>query len=160
MKALSYQIPQSSLKQTVILENDEFENTFIKGPLKGHPKTLIIIPAYNEEKNIGAVLETIHKKVPGIPILVKSTVPVGFTRKFNLAFDDTKIIFSPEFLREGSALSDNLNPSRIVIGEDSELGKRIGNLFFKSFFKRVLLSLDFTMKGVRENHFCQFLFLL
>jgi glycosyltransferase involved in cell wall biosynthesis len=70
MKAISYQIAQSSLKQTVILENDEFENTFIKGPLKGHPKTLIIIPAYNEENNIGAVLETIQKKVPGIPILV------------------------------------------------------------------------------------------
>ena len=70
MKAISHLVEPSSLKQTVILENDEFENTFIKGPLKGHPKTLIIIPAYNEEKNIGVVLETIQKKIPGIPILV------------------------------------------------------------------------------------------
>ncbi|MBC8282596.1 MAG: hypothetical protein H8E32_02195, partial [Nitrospinae bacterium] len=55
MKTLSYQAPQSPLKKdaVVILENDELETTFIKGPLKGHPKTLIIIPAYNEEKNIG-----------------------------------------------------------------------------------------------------------
>ena len=53
MKTLRYQAPESSLKQdtVVILENDELETTFIRGPLKGHPKTLIIIPAYNEEKN-------------------------------------------------------------------------------------------------------------
>ena len=72
MKTLRYQAPQSSLKQNpvVILENDELETTFIRGPLKGHPKTLIIIPAYNEEKNIGAVLESIQQKVPEIPILV------------------------------------------------------------------------------------------
>ena len=72
MKTLRFQAPQSSLKQdpVVILENDELETTFIKGPLKGHPKTLIIIPAFNEEKNIGAVLESIQQKVPGIPILV------------------------------------------------------------------------------------------
>lgn len=70
MKTLSYQVPQSSLKQAIILENDELETTFIKGPLKGHPKTLIIIPAYNEEKNIGAVLDAIQQKAPGIPILV------------------------------------------------------------------------------------------
>ena len=65
MKTLRFQAPQSSLKQdpVVILENDELETTFIKGPLKGHPKTLIIIPAYNEEKNIGAVLESIQQKV-------------------------------------------------------------------------------------------------
>jgi UDPglucose 6-dehydrogenase len=99
---------------------------------------IISLPTnYDEEKNFfdTSTLEEEIKKIisndPGIPILVKSTVPVGFTRKFNLAFDDTKIIFSPEFLREGSALSDNLNPSRIVIGEDSELGKRIGNLFYE-----------------------------
>ena len=70
MKTLNYQVSQSSLKQTVILENDELETTFIKGPLKGHPKTLIIIPAFNEEKNIGAVLDAIQQKAPGVPILV------------------------------------------------------------------------------------------
>ena len=72
MKTLRFQAPQSSLKQdpVVILENDELETTFIKGSVKDHPKTLIIIPAYNEEKNIGAVLESIQQKVPEIPILV------------------------------------------------------------------------------------------
>ena len=70
MKTLNYQVSQSSSEQTVILENDELGTTFIKGPLKGHPKTLIIIPAFNEEKNIGAVLDAIQQKAPGIPILV------------------------------------------------------------------------------------------
>lgn len=72
MNTLSCQASQSSLKQgpAVILENDELETTFAKSPLKDHPKTLIIIPAYNEEKNIGAVLESIQQEAPGIPILV------------------------------------------------------------------------------------------
>jgi len=99
---------------------------------------IIALPTnYDEEKNFfdTSILEDEIKKIiskdPGIPILLKSTVPVGFTRKLNSQYDDTNIIFSPEFLREGSALSDNLNPSRIVIGEDSELGKKIGTLFYK-----------------------------
>jgi len=72
MKILQQQAPQTLSKQDsiVILENDELETTFIRDPLKSYPKTLIIIPAYNEEKNIGAVLESIQQKVPGIPILV------------------------------------------------------------------------------------------
>jgi len=72
MKTLHHQVPQTSVKQetVVVLENDELQTNFITGPLKGHPKTLIIIPAYNEEKNIGAVLESIQQKVPGIPMLV------------------------------------------------------------------------------------------
>ena len=72
MKTLRLQATKSSLKQepVIVLENDELQTTFVKGPLQAHPKTLIIIPAYNEEKNIGAVLESIQQKVPEIPMLV------------------------------------------------------------------------------------------
>ncbi len=74
MKTLSYQVPkpQAPFKPmpVVIRGKDESESTLTRDPLTGHSKTLIIIPAYNEEKNIGAVLEGIQQKVPGIPVLV------------------------------------------------------------------------------------------
>ena len=56
-------------------------------------------------------------------IIIKSTIPIGFTRKMKTQFSYEKIIFSPEFLREGSSISDNLYPSRIIIGDETESGK-------------------------------------
>lgn len=90
----------------------------------------IAVPTnYDEETNyfdtsiIENVLKEIESKISMLynPIIcIRSTVPVGYTRKIQEKFDKLKILFSPEFLREGHALHDNLYPSRIIIGFDNE----------------------------------------
>jgi len=81
---------------------------------------------YDSKKNhfdTSSVDDILHKTTvvnPKAVIIVKSTVPVGFTKKARIRFNNPNIIFAPEFLREGKALYDNLYPSRIIVGEKSE----------------------------------------
>ena len=65
---------------------------------------------------------------PNTTIIIKSTIPIGFTRKLRKKLNSKNIIFSPEFLREGSALYDNLNPSRIILGDTTKKAKDFSNL--------------------------------
>lgn len=68
---------------------------------------------------------------PGIKIVIKSTIPIGFVDKMKEKYPEADIAFSPEFLREGKALYDNLYPSRIIVGDEGGFGELIAQLFLE-----------------------------
>ena len=84
---------------------------------------------YFDTSFVDNVIADIKKVNKDLPILIKSTIPVGYTESQREKYNCKNIIFSPEFLREGKALYDSLNPSRIIVGDNSKSGRKIAELY-------------------------------
>lgn len=134
---------QDDLIQEYLKLANSFQATLSADLAYKDPDIVIIATPtnYDEQKNffdtssIEQVLSDLSSRKCKAKIIIKSTIPVGFTEKIKNQYSNLIIVFSPEFLREGQALYDNLYPSRIVIGDKTEIGREIGKLFADACLK-------------------------
>lgn len=124
---LEHYLAEKSLDLTATLDAQtaygDADFVIVATPTNYDPKT-----NFFDTSSVEAVIAQVIGINPDATIVVKSTVPVGFTDRISTEMNTTQVIFSPEFLREGRALHDNLHPSRIIVGEDSPRGRTFAGL--------------------------------
>lgn len=131
-----------------------FASTDLQRSVNGADYIVIATPTnYNEETNyfdtgsVESVISDVVNIQPNATIIVKSTIPVGFTDEMRKNFGTSNIIFSPEFLREGRALYDNLYPSRIILGDKSKYAEVFAGLLVQGALKN---NIDILYTGAQE----------
>lgn len=129
-------------------------STDLKGSVKGADYVIVSTPTnYDERTNffdtssVEAVIEQVIESEPNVCIVIKSTIPVGFVENVRERLKTNAVIFSPEFLREGKALYDNLYPSRIIVGEKSERAEVFAKLLAQGAIKS---DVDVLFTSARE----------
>ena len=137
-------IQDKEISEFLTCKNLNLKATTNKDEAYNNPDFIIIATPtdYDSEKNffntssVESVISFAEQKCPSSTIIIKSTIPVGFTEQMKKEHPSLEIIFSPEFLREGKALYDNLYPSRIIVGSSSEKAKIFADLLKNSALKK------------------------
>jgi len=129
-------------------------STDLKASVKSANYVIVSTPTNYDEKtnvfdtsSVEAVIAQVAEIEPNACIVVKSTIPVGFIEEVRERLETDAVIFSPEFLREGKALYDNLHPSRIVVGERSKRAEVFAQLLADAAIKT---DVDLLLTGARE----------
>ena len=129
-KALSKNL---NLTATILPEEAYIDSDFV---IIATPTDYDVSTNFFNTSSVEQAISDISRLNPTSTIVIKSTVPVGFTDEVKKRFKVKQLFFSPEFLREGKALHDNLYPSRIIVGDDSESAKNFANLLITASIKK------------------------